>query len=267
MDARCTVLVASCDKYSDMIGPFARLWRRFWPDCPFGTALLTESAPAAGGPGSGAFGRTIATGGGLAWCEMLLRALEKIETPYVMLLMDDYLLDAPVDTALVLERLGQAEAAGAANLRLIPNPAPSRGNTLPFDGFDGLFRYKPRTAYCVSTQAGFWKRGYLAALAEGRKSAWEFERYGSFDPATQSWGPILAARKREFPFVDSVHKGYWEKAGVENCRRNGIEPDLSRRPLPPLRARLAEAAKAAVFSAFPADWIVKIQNIFGIGAK
>ena len=41
----CTVLVASCDKYADLLGPFSALWRKFWPDCPFEVVLVTESEP------------------------------------------------------------------------------------------------------------------------------------------------------------------------------------------------------------------------------
>ena len=39
----CTVLVTSCDKYRDIDGPFIKLWRKFWPYCPFEVVLLTES--------------------------------------------------------------------------------------------------------------------------------------------------------------------------------------------------------------------------------
>lgn len=42
----CTVLVASCDKYADLLHPFSILWKKYWPDCPFETVLVTESQPA-----------------------------------------------------------------------------------------------------------------------------------------------------------------------------------------------------------------------------
>ena len=41
----CTVLLCSCDKYADLLGPFAVLWRKYWPDCPFETILVTETKP------------------------------------------------------------------------------------------------------------------------------------------------------------------------------------------------------------------------------
>ena len=44
----CTVVVAGCDKYADLLAPFSALWRKFWPDCPFETVLLTETVPCDG---------------------------------------------------------------------------------------------------------------------------------------------------------------------------------------------------------------------------
>ena len=116
MHPDCTVLVTSCDGYHDVENPFITLWRKFWPDCPFETVLLSETVPCAG------FDRVILTGKGKCWCEMLAEALDQIRTPYVILLMNDYYLEAPVDTANILRRLDQAKAYGAANLRLMPNP-------------------------------------------------------------------------------------------------------------------------------------------------
>ena len=73
----CTVVVASCDKYADLIGPFAALWKKFWSDCQFETVLVTETAPAE----TEAFDRVIACGGGMNWCSRLVMALDRIATP------------------------------------------------------------------------------------------------------------------------------------------------------------------------------------------
>ena len=58
----CTVVVGSCDKYADLLGPFIALFRKFWPDCPFEVVLVTEHDPHIEG-----FDRTIACGGGMNW--------------------------------------------------------------------------------------------------------------------------------------------------------------------------------------------------------
>lgn len=258
----CTVLVCSCDRYEDVLRPFAVLWRRFWPDCPFGMALVTESMPA----DSMVFDRIFANPVGETWCKMLVKALREIETPYVMLLCNDYYLTGKVDTARMLKRLDDAKRVGANSLRLIPNPTPKRAGAVRLANEDDLYRYKPATAYCVACQAGFWRRDYLLRLAEKQQSAWEFERYGSFDPITAE-KPILVTGKKEFPFVDAVHKGYWETFGLDACKAVGIDTGNFKRTLPPFKVRLAEGIKGLIFAIVPTTLLVRIQNRFALGAK
>ena len=83
----CTVLVASCDKYADLLNPFSVLWRKYWADCPFETVLVTETSPCIE---KGVFDRIIACGKGGDWCDRLIAALDQIKTTYVLMLCDDY---------------------------------------------------------------------------------------------------------------------------------------------------------------------------------
>lgn len=253
----CTVLVASCDKYADVLGPFAALWKKFWPDCPFETVLVTETAPSAG------FDRVVRTGRGKCWCAMLAEALDQIATPYVLLLMDDYFLTARVETARVLRRLAQAKAFDAASLRLNPNPPGRRPFGAPADA---LLEMPKNVAYCVTCQAGIWNRRFLRGLAARNRSAWEFERLGSFMLAGEP-RPLLVAPTKELPFVDAVHKGHWEPFGVQALRDNGIDCDFARRGLPPMGVRVREGVKALVFRLFPATLVVRVQNALGVGMK
>jgi len=252
----CTVVVASCDKYADLLRPFSLLWRKFWPDCPFETVLETESEPA----DALCFDRIVACGRGGNWCCRLVKALEQVTTERVLLLCDDYYLENQVDTALVLKRLDQAKRFDAVNLRMIPNPKTDVTYA------EDLFEYRKNTAYCIATQAGIWNREFLRQLATGKESIWEFERYGSFEVGDES-RPILGTPMKEFPFVDAVHKGCWEPFGVKVLRDNGIEVDFTKRGLPPLKTRLIEGLKAAVFACVPNTLIVRAQNALGMGAK
>lgn len=258
----CTILVCSCDKYADLLGPFLTLFRKYWPDCPFELALVTESAPELHGPES--FDRVIACGPGLNWASRLVQALDQVSTPYVLMLCDDYYLHRPVNTQLLLRRLEQMQRFNAANLRMIPNPKPAAGNAI--GKRDDLFEYRKNTAYCIATQAGFWAKDFLLRLAKPVASIWEFERYGSFAVADDP-RPLLVTPTKEFPFLDAVHKGHWEKFGVACLRDNGIDYDWAKRGLPPLKIRLIEGFKALVFAIVPNTWIVRIQNRFALGAK
>ena len=244
MNNDCTVLVTSCDAYRDVEAPFLRLFRKYWPDCPFALAVNGETGAADG------FDRAILTGRGKTWSQMLVEALDQIETPYVIMLMNDYFLEAKVDTALILRRLAEAKEKDALNYRLCPNPP----------------RAVKNTAYSVSCKAGIWNRKFLRDLAAKTKSAWEFERYGSYMFDLADPRPILVTERQEFPFLDVVHKGYWEPWGVALLKREGIAYDFSMRGTPPLSVRLKERAKDIIFNLNP-ELVTRIQNVFNVGKK
>lgn len=259
MNDKCTVLVCSCDKYADLLGPFITLFHKYWQDCPFNVVLVTETDPGIDG-----FDRIIACGSGLNWASRLEKALGEVDTPYVLMLCDDYYLSEKVDTTRILALLSQAESMDAANLRMIPNPPTKANNSKPSCG--GLLEYKKDTAYCIATQAGFWNREFLRNLAHGKSSIWEFERYGSFEVGNEA-RPLLVTPTKEFPFIDAVHKGHWEKFGVKCLADNGIDYDFMKRGLPPFKTRLVEGLKGLLFAIFPWSFIVRVQNLLGAGAK
>ncbi len=262
-NADCTILVTSCDAYLDIVGPFVALWRKYWPDCPFETVLVSETLTSEG------FDRVILTEVDTPWSLRVVAALDQISTPYVMMLMNDYYLEAPVDTARFLRRLEQAKMFNAANLRLNPNP-PGRTRFVPSTPVNNaaldLLEFPKNEAYCVTCQTGIWNREYLRGLAARNKSAWEFERFGSFMLEGET-RPLLVTPTKEFPFFDAVHKGYWELRGVRVLKENGIDYDFSRRGMPPFSARLREAVKSLIFKIFPWTLIVRIQNFLGVGMK
>ncbi len=251
MNYDSTVLVASCDKYADLLSPFSILWRKYWADCPFETVLVTETTPDI--EGGGVFDRIIACGTGRYWCDLLIAALDQIKTTYVIMLCDDYFLTEPVNTKQILKRLDEARQFNVANLRMIPSPRPQ----LPFQG--DLGEYKKNTAYCIATQAGFWNREFLKRIARGKTIIWDFERRGSFEVADEP-RPILGTYTKEFPFLDVVHKGYWEEFGVELLKKNGINYDFTVRGRPPFRIRVKEGIKKVIFHITPKTLLVRVQN-------
>ena len=79
--------------------------------------------------------------------------------------------------------------------------------------------------------------------------------------------PIMVTERKELPFVDALHKGYWEPEGVALLKREGIGYDFSRRGLPPFWPRLKSNLKKAVFAVFPWELVVRVQNVFNLGMK
>jgi len=254
-----SIIVASCDRYSDLWRPFSLLFKKYWSDCPFEISLVTENDVVA--KEDTVFDRVIACGRGIGWGDRLVTGLDQIKTPYVLMLCEDYLLCDRVDTDKIKHLLCLAKKYHAGNLRMIQNPKHSR----IFSEIDDLGEYEKGTAYCVATQAGLWDVSFLKRLAKGYNSIWEFERLGSFR-CMELDQPVLGTRKMTFPFEDAVHKGRWEESSIRLCDRNGIEIDFSRREKMTDIMMVKEHLKGAILNLNP-NLIVRLQNLLRLGKK
>lgn len=261
VNSKLTILVTSCDAYSDLLDPFSKLWTRFWPDCPYEIVLVTEMLPQ--NAENLAFTRIVCCGKGHSWTERLVIAIDTISSPYILMLCDDYFLCGPINSARIAHFVELIQKYDSINLKLIKNGS----NVAPFSADPELGEYKKNSAYCIATQPSIWDKKFLSNLARNRArgSIWEFERYGSFSCADAT-GPILGTAQQEFPFIDAVHKGNWGIHVAELCERYGLVLDLAIRGFPSPLRKAIEWGKSVILNMNP-DLVVMIQNKFNLGKK
>ena len=100
------LLVVSCDRYADLWEPFFRIFRLRWPDCPFPVHLGTNYKSYEDGAVT-----TVAIGEDESWASGVLRMLKRLEAPYLIVLLEDFLLTrllVPGASAWEFEVLGTA---------------------------------------------------------------------------------------------------------------------------------------------------------------
>jgi len=237
-----TLIVMSCDKYSDLWEPFVKCFEHYWPDCPAPVYLVTETQECK----NKFFTKTIMCGSDTEWTDRLDYALTQIETDFLIMLCDDYLLCDRVDNNVIQALLDIAKRYDAGNLRMVPSPPPTK----IISQKDGIGEYAKSTQYRIATQAGIWRKDYLMQFSNMHTSIWGFERLGSAMSNNFSQ-PILCVLRHIFPFVDAVHKGKWERPGVSLCERNNIIIDLERRDVMSEKDYTIAHAKGFLISIFP----------------
>lgn len=228
----CTIVVNSCDAYEDLWLPFFTLLKRRWPDCPYPVLLNTESrefhldgldirrAALQGAPAS------------LSWSDRLRQTLKQVDTPFVLLLLDDFFLESPVDT----ERFAQCLAwmkndAKLACFSFVPTIWPNVE-----DGkYPGFQRRPRRAAYTANCQAGLWRTKTLLKLLRRKENLWEFEEYATIR-ANHTNLEFYAAAKDAPLIMDydwrpggAVHRGKWTRHVPQLLQEIGVPMDLSLR--------------------------------------
>lgn len=247
--ADCTIVVSSCDAYQDLWPAFFALFKRYWPDCPYSIVLNTETLDF---QWEGLDIRTFHFGKGLAWGKRLKKTLKQISTDQVLLLLDDFFFEAPVD-ACKLEQCIQwmRQNPEIANFSLFPDYF----ENIRDERFEGFELRKRVTAYVVNCQAGLWNRKELISLLRNHESAWEFEEFGTIRARYYKRHKKFYILSREAPLVFSypvggaIHRGKWRKDMPAFFRKEHLEADFEKRgfiqehilPNPDIKVPFAES--------------------------
>ncbi len=217
----CTVIVSSCDAYSDAWHPFFTLFFRYWPDCPFVVYLISSEKKY---PDSRVNSLQIED---KKWASNILEVLGKINTPYVLYMQEDYFLQKIVDTTKILELVEKMRAWQAGYIRLIPSPKPGR----LFEAESSLGVILPGSLYRTSLQGAIWSTETLKKLLRSGESGWDMEKYGSErsnglpELFLSTYKPIL-----DYYAPTAIKKGKWMPGALWLCKKEGIVVDTSVRP-------------------------------------
>ncbi len=212
-----SLLVSSCDAYSDLWEPFFTLFWRYWPDCPF-PVFLESNVKHFDHPRV----TTLKLGAETRWGAMTRSALDLIPGEQVLLFLDDYLLVGPVTTASVRECCRLFKELGGNYLRLRPNPPPDR--TIP--GLSLVGEISRGQEYRTSLETALWKKSMLMELARDEYSPWEMEAQGT--ERSRQYDGFYSVTREIIPRHNGVERGVWLRYNLPVLRQAGIVLDGSR---------------------------------------
>lgn len=220
-----SVIVSSCDAYSDLWPFFFHFFGQQWPQAPKPVYLVSNFKTF-----EHAGVRTLAVGPDRSWGATIHAALEKIPDDFVIFLLDDFFLDQPVPTGWVEKLVSQLDQAGGDFVSLY-HVAAGRSNTA-----EGSFLSPINERMeCPGFHAGVFRRTYLMKLAAAGENIWSTEslmRDDSLDSKIRQFS-LSDASPFHLTYVESVRGRFWKKNGLEYLTQHGLKPDLWRRPCPP----------------------------------
>lgn len=224
-----TLLISSCDAYSDCWLPLLHSLHRHWPGCPYPVALICNTAPEANlfsaTSADTAFSpRFLPVGPDRGWGPNLALALGSVETEFVIYLQEDYFLDHLVSSEAMEQHLEYCHTNAVDYLRL-GWPWQDRQKLTPMYCDDAFsFRY----ALCL--QPAIWRTSVLKQLSSKVNDGWEFERNIKQyirDEQLSIRARVLhssAYPDRGLKVVDGtgIRKGLWTRGGERYLNENGF---------------------------------------------
>ena len=195
-----SLIIFSCEAFSDLWDGQIKLLEQNWPDRNMDTYIVTDS------PSDKSYLEVKIISGGTEkeWTERASYALNQIESDYIFVTLDDYFLIKKVDNKSISDLVSMMEKEGIDYIRLFKQPTKARGKS--FDGYKGIYHIDTSRDYAVNLYAGIWKKSFLASTLASPKNVWMYEV--SLALRAREYGANCAVSLRnEFQILDVVRKG------------------------------------------------------------
>ncbi|MDR1599314.1 MAG: hypothetical protein LBS11_05525 [Oscillospiraceae bacterium] len=228
MDERCVLYISSCDKYADLWEPFFILFKKYWPDCPYPIVLASETKTFSFPGLNIQCPRFFKPGQRVPWGMLNIKTVQSTRSPFVFFMLEDFLLEAPVDQGeigVTLDWIEKDPKVGRFGF------FPLRGKVEPSNKYPPYNLLTKKTLYRVTAQPGLWRKSVLLKSMLPNENPWLWERNGS--RRSLRWTNVqLYCHPEVFvkiPPGGSLIRGKWHKPGVKVLADNGIPFDFSLR--------------------------------------
>lgn len=235
----CSVLLSSCDAYSDTWMPFFALMNRYWKDCPYDVYLNTESL-SFNTPCDFGFEVTALHPKNPAcrWGERMIDVLHQIDTPYIFLTLDDYFIKSELNQEVFNHCLELMEKdPSIASIQMDAARRVQEGKREIKDD-KIILNELPKSGWKTHFIPTIWRKSVLLKWLRKHESIWGFELYGSQRAIWWHYKEKVltldAPVVYDYLWVDScsvIAHGKWlESDKVDSFfADNGLEIDFSKR--------------------------------------
>lgn len=215
-DSELTVVVNTCDSYHDVLDIFFHALGEHWPDCPYPVVINTETNQYSQYPAIVHNHQSIT--GTDDWGGRLLSTLDNIQTDFVFMLYDDFILEGNVDFDRIKEALQllkkqkDADVAYLINTSLPPATKNNNSTFLPL---------KDKIDYKLNSSPGIWRKKSLMEYTASGDTPWAWEVFGTY----RCWGngrifySLNPLQPDIYPYNHSkggaIYRGKWVKEVIK----------------------------------------------------
>ena len=210
-----TVVVNTCDSYHDVLDIFFHAWQDCWPDCPYTVVINTESRVYSH-PARVHHHRRAS--GSDDWGARLRDTLSTIDSEFVMMVYDDFILDAPISQERLQQALDLLKEQPSEVVTYLTDTALPLSIT---DTDDVFIPIKDRVDYRLNSAPAIWRKQALVDYTDVGDTPWAWEVFGTY----RTWGDgrmfySLNPKKTDIYSYNykkggAIYRGKWVREVVE----------------------------------------------------
>lgn len=252
MENNTAILVLSCDKYADIWQPFFLFFEKYWANCAYPVYLGTNEKQFTFKKVKQIFSHKKTT-----WSDELKTILEQIPEKYIVLILEDYFIYEPVKNEDIKKIVDLMQKNNAAFTKL--GAFPSKYDVLwphkPLGSESGIGVIEKGSKYRVCLQTAIWDKDILLSLLDSAENPWQFEIEASkrSNLLENSFFCVLADPSKKIVhgpiqyYCTALSAGKWMRGAVKLCKKEGVDIDLTVRPV----ESLYEELKRKLYIALP----------------
>lgn len=254
-----TLIINTCDKFSDIWEIQCSLLEKNWNERNVRTILLTDRSTDFQYQNVD----VLCAGDGLDMVDRLRFAMERIDTEFIFVTLDDYFLIQSANSARIKELTGIMHRDGIDYMRLYEYPKSRQTTKLTNDGSIRKLTFDKR--YDVNLYPGIWRKCFLEkTLSVPGLNAWEYE-VSLTQTAIQNNALCAWCMEDVYPILDAVRKGCFLHAAKKFIRSYGHYS--GNRPTIAYQTEIKLACMRWVNTCLPDDVRVFLKRTFGKNMK
>ncbi len=199
MTNRLSVIISSCDKFSDLWDENIAQYRGFWQGEPCDTFLVTDKPTSRHFDGV----EIVVADENMSFPSRIQYALQFVKTDYVLVTLDDYFLIRPVKAGNLLSLVDTAKEDNIDYLLLYDR---RKTNPKKYDSIDVLHDIDLTRKYAVTLYPAIWKVSFLYKTVKEETTPWAYEA-SLTKTAIEENAVCKFSHTGSFDILDVIRKG------------------------------------------------------------
>lgn len=208
-------MIFSCDKYQDLWDPHFFLLNKYWNKKNIKTILVTDCNTSRKIDNV----EIVSAGEDSQFSERVPAAVKCVNSKYVMITLDDYMLTEKVDERKIENILDIMDKENLDYVRLYRYPRKKLGSKLK--GYKGIYHIDATKTYQVNLFVGIWRKEFLKKTFVEEKNAWQYE-VSLASAAKKENAKCAMTNGDEFKIIDVVCKGKFFHKGYKFLKKNDL---------------------------------------------
>ncbi|EEY97963.1 hypothetical protein VOA_002981 [Vibrio sp. RC586] len=175
LNSELTVIINTCDSYSDVLSLFFASFSEYWPNCSFEVIVNTENNLHDNYP---AIIHNYKPEGFNTWGDRFLKTLEDVRSEFVLVVYDDFILEDYINERDLISIVDFMKADPSVAVYYLINTNSPMTKINKFDNrFSEIIDYSD---YKLNSAPAIWRKSDLIRYTGNHDNPWAWEVFGSY---------------------------------------------------------------------------------------